>query len=611
MKKLGFGFLTLIIIGCSYFNIYFVYQNYELANSPNYAALIVYNKAYLKSHGYLLEAYKSVLTEEGVPWEAVEISSLAAIAAKKLAKTKPAIIFPDGLLQTMSEGMQTWSRDYLENGGNLAIIYDAGVKAPKGYFYEQALLADIVGINYITFGKLREKAYGTGQIRFNSKEDADFFEIPPGKISDHILISGYIYGNLSYPVARSEFLESIPQENIFAYAITREGNKYPALVLRKYGKGNVFYVNLPLGYLKAYSDDLPLRAFMRTFLFDVANIAHLVNTNGGKGGLVINWHIDSSLEWANILEAIENSILNNDLDYSIHITAGNYRDKQGDRLGFDACVKGRDSAKLLLPFGTIGSHGGWAHNWFSNNLEKGNLSAYDIEFYINRNKACLESITGYPQLEYSAPNGVHPQPEVTEILEKLGFTCYYYTGDCGSAPNRTFYKGRMVSANVIAFPVSPFGKSASLFEMKRDGFSEPEVQQWLFDLVDYTIRHRSARLFYSHLYDLHYYPQATRNFLRYLEKKQFEGKLQVGAMSTFAKFFHNFLKTEFSCRLEGKNLYIMLKNDAGLKGLTVAVPRHKYRVETQANLRRTQDDNYYYLTVDEDVKEKQIIANWN
>jgi hypothetical protein len=611
MKKLAFSILTLVIIGCGSYNIYFFYQNRELSNSTRYRVLIAYNKAYLESHGCVLEAYKSVLMEEGVPWEAVEICSLAATAAKKLAQTKPVIIFPDGLLQSMPEGMQAWSKDYLKNGGNLAIIYDAGVRTPKGYFSERALLADIVGINYITFSKLREEAYTTGCIRFDSKEDSEFFELPSGKISDRVLLSGYIYGNLNYSIARTEFLESIPKENIFAYAVTTEGDRYPAVVLKKWGKGNVLYVNLPIGYLKAYSDDLPLRSFMRTLLFRIVKIPHLLNTNGGKGGLVINWHIDSNIEWASIPEAIKNNVLNNDLHYSIHITAGNYLNKQGDGLGFDACGKGRDSAQRLLPFGTIGSHGGWAHNWFSNNLEKGNLSAHDIELYIKKNKACLESITGYPLLEYSAPNGVHPQPIVTEILEKLGFSSYYYTGDCGSAPNRTFYDGKMVSAHIIAFPVMPFGKSASLFEMKKNGLSERDMQQWLFALVDYTIQHRVTRLFYSHLHDISYYPEAMRNFLRYIQTKQSEGTLQIEAMSTFASFFQTFLKTELSCQLERNKLSIILKNEAGLKGLTVAVPRHKYRIETEASMSKMGDDNYYYLRVNEDVKEKRIILNCN
>ena len=147
--------------------------------------------------------------------------------------------------------------------------------------------------------------------------------------------------------------------------------------------------------------------------------------------------------------------------------------------------------------------------------------------------------------------------------------------------------------------------------MKKYGFPEKEVQQWLFDLVDYTIQHRVVRLFYSHLYDIPNYPDAISNFVRYIESKQSEGKLQIEAISTFAGFFQTFLKTELSCQLERNKLFILLKNEAGLKGLTIAVPRHKYRIETEANLSNTGDDNYYYLTVDEDVKEKRIILHCN
>jgi len=611
MKNAGFVILAVIIVGCSSYNAYLTYQSYELANSAKYGVLIAYNKAYLERYGYLLEAYKSVLTEEGVPWEAVEISALAGTSARKLAKTKPAIIFPDGLLQSMPEGMQSWSEEYLVNGGNLAIIYDPGVKTPKGYFREQGLLADVAGVNYITFEKLGEKAYGVGCLKFNSERDSDFCQIPPGKISGQILLTGYIYGQLSYPVARNDQLRTIPEKNILAYAVTPQGDKYPAVVLHQYGNGNVFYVNLPLGYLKAYSDDLPLRALMRTFLFQIAGIPHLVNANHGKGGLVINWHIDSSVEWAEIPDAIRDGILNKNLHYSIHITAGDFRDKQGDGLGFDAYGKGRHSAELFLRFGTIGSHGGWAHNWFSNNLEKENLSDSDMELCINKNRTCLEEITGYRQLEYSAPNGIHPQPITTQLLEKLGFNSYYYTGDSGSAPNRTFYDGKMVSPHVVAFPVLPLGSSASLFEMKKNGFTEKEVQQWLFDVVDYTIQHRVTRLLYSHLHDVNNYPQAMRNFLKYIEKKQAEGKLQVESMSTFTKFFYKCLETEVSCRLEGNSLIFSLRNRTGLKGVTVAIPRHGYERIVQTDLICAEDDNYYYLTVNEDVKEKSIRVNHN
>jgi hypothetical protein len=610
MKKLILSVVILIVLGYGSYSLYLIYQDQSLANSPEQKVLIAYNKAYLKNTGYILEAYKSVLTEEGVPWEAVEISKLTTTEVKKLVRTKPVVIFPDGLLQSMPEQSLNWVKEYLNNAGNVAVIYDAGIKEHKGNFRKQALLADITGVNYITYNTAREKAYTTGLLQFASQQAVDYLQIPPGKKDDTLFLNGYLYGRLRYPIARNEFMGPASGNTVLASVITENGEKYPAVVLNTYGRGNVLYVNLPLGYLKAYSDGLPLQAFLRAFLFETVKIPHLVNAEKGIGGLVINWHIDSNIEWAQIPLAIKNKTLDKDLRYSIHITAGDFRDEKGDGLGFDACGNGRSSAQSFLPFGVIGSHGGWAHNWFADNIENGKLTEDDISAYISINNTCLESVAGYPMLEYSAPVGVHPQPVATAILERLGFNSYYYTGDSGSAPNRAFSNGAMVSSRVIAFPILSYEKSASLYEMKESGLAESEVQKWLFSIVDYVISNRTTRLFYSHLHDVNdYYPQAVRNFLQYAKMKQTEGKLRIEPMSVFAGYFQRFIKTEFSFRQKGTELLLALKNEKGLKGITVAIPRNKYRVEENTGASLVEDDKYYYLTVNEDAKERTIIVH--
>jgi hypothetical protein len=528
-----------------------------------------------------------------------------------MAENIPAIIFPDFLLQHMPEETVEWVKDYLNNGGNLAVIYDVGIKKGQNdnIYRDQALLSGIVGLNYITFNQYREKSYTTGQLKFNTKADADFFQIPPGKLSDNFVLSGYFYGGLNYPVARTRKCASAPPETVFAQTLTAHGEQYPAIILKKYGRGNVLYVNLPLGYLKAYSDDLPLRAILRTFLFQIIKMPHLVNTNQGKGKLVINWHIDSNGEWKNISSAIASKYLDQELRSSIHITAGDFRDKPGDGFGFDACGRGKKFAQQYLPYGIIGSHGGWGNNWFADQQAKNRLWPYGIRRYIKKNKKCLESITAYPILEYSAPVGVHPQPVTTKILENMGFNSYYYTGDGGSAPNRTFIYGKMVSEKVIAFPIIPKGKFASLYEMKKAGVAEKDVQKWLTDLVDYVIEKRTTRLFYSHLNDVFEYPQAVSNFLQYAKIKQASGELQVEPMSEIASFFLRFIKTQYTFRYHKHDLSILLKNAEGLKGITVAVPRQIYRLKAINNITQSEDKDYYYLTVKEDVKEKVIMVD--
>jgi len=195
------------------------------------------------------------------------------------------------------------------------------------------------------------------------------------------------------------------------------------------------------------------------------------------------------------------------------------------------------------------------------------------------------------------------------ILQKLGFNSYYYTGDNGSAPNRTFIYGRMVSSEVIAFPVISLNQDASLYEMKKNQIEEDKVQKWLFDCVDYMINNRTTRLFYSHLHDVDNYPNAVQNFLKYAAQKQSEGKLKVAPMSEIAGYFKRFLITEYSFHEKDGDLLITLKNNAGLKGITVAVPKNKYQAVKNADMELNQDSKYYFLTVKDDVKKKFIIVN--
>ncbi len=362
---------------------------------------------------------------------------------------------------------------------------------------------------------------------------------------------------------------------------------------------------LPLGYIKAYSDDLPLRSVIRTFLFKVLNIPHLLNTPYGIGGLIINFHIDSSIDWKSISYMIERGYFVKDLQFSSHITAGDFRDIPGDKLGFDACNKGRNYVKMVMLYSEIGSHGGWAHNWFSEGILKGKFSKKEIEEYIKKNNRCLESITGYKIREYSAPNGVHPQPDTTEILEKLGMIAYYYTGDSGSSPNRTFFNGKMVSSRVIAFPITPFEQNASLFEMWRAGIKEEKLENFLFKLLRYVIKEKTVRLFYSHPYDIFNYPK-IKKFINEASKMKRIGLIKVESMSYFADFFLRFLNTKYIFEIKHGLLEVKLENTQGLEGITLAISK-KYKLLSDHFLLTIKlDKNYNYITINKDVKNLKL-----
>jgi len=572
---------------------------YSLEWDKDIEVLVVYGKK-----SYQVDAFKSVLEEEGIPHRFVDVKTLLSVDPKRLAKHKPAVIIPDGTLQYIHPSAVEWFKDYLSYGGSLLISQDAGIKNHAGAYLKSAIFSPLLGINYILYDKLKADSFSEGYIKIVDEN----LETTPGKIDKkQRLITGYMYGALTYPYAKTE--DNGFDGKTLAFVVDKkDSNEYKALVWKKYKEGYIFYSSLPLGHLKAYSDDMILRSVLRYFLFKLVKIPHLMNTPKGKGGLVINWHIDANSDWISIPMMLEKGYIRKGLEYSFHITAGDFRDKPGDNLGFDACGKGRKYVEMIMPYGAIGSHGGWAHNWFSYGILDRRISEKDIYKYIEKNNQCLESITGYKIREYSAPNGVHPQPETTKILEKLGVVAYYYTGDSGSSPNRTFIGGKMVSSKVIAFPITPYEEYASLYEMHKNGVSQEQVYKFLVSLTDFCIKTKQIRLFYSHPYDIPLYPNAILRVVDYWESKEKDGLLEVHSMSYFADFLLRFLKTEYSFRKKGNELVVRLKNPEGLKDTGIAIPNYYGKVlsfpKEVAFL--AQDERFYYFYVNENAKELEL-----
>jgi hypothetical protein len=602
----------LLAVGIISFVVFLLYQflliqkGRSLIHEQEIKVVLVYAATSVKDYAHILKAYESVFEEEGITYDILNAHLLLSLEADEVAKYHPAIIFPDGAARHLPPEFESWTKNYCTSGGNVIVVYDPGTISVKKAFLKKAVFTQMTGINYITYDQKGEGAYTVGNIKFVDEKSSDFFEVPFGKTAEGLLLGGYAYGKLEYPIACNAYHAALSQDEVYAMAITKDGTMYPAIVLREYGKGKVLYVNLPLGHLKCFSDDLPLRAVLRTFLKKVVKIPHLHNTSYAKGGLVINWHIDANVDWASIDAMLEEGYLKKDIRYSIHITASDFRDEPGDGLGFDACGKGRPYLGLIKNYGVLGSHGGWGHNWFSMNIENGTFKKKEIYEYIKKNNECLESIVDYKLVEYAAPNGTHPQPVTTEVLEELGFVAYYYTGDTGSSPNRTFFNGQKISDDVIAFPILTFGKAASFYEMQRYGYSEDAVKDWLLKTTDYLVDNRTIRLIYSHPYDIPEYPDAIKSFLDYAYKKQQKGSLRIDTMTSFAGYLLKFLRTDYQFKSQDKDMIVSLKNPEGLNGVTMALPKKEYKKPHSPNLSVEEDEDYYYITITHSIREDVI-----
>lgn len=597
----------LLAVGTSWFA-YGVYERAQrLTSSNELKVILAVDSRQLRAEDAknVVAGYKSVLEEEGVASQQVDIYELVKLDAAAVAKNTPAILIPDRAALYLPDETVSWLHTYLEHGGTAAVVYDAGTQNKKDKYLDESVLTPLLGFNYSTFKEDREEAFHVGKFKFASADVRDFWGIPEGKTDDQMRLSGYSFGALDLPVRSINDVRDLSSEDVYAQVVTPEGREMPGLIHKSIGSGHLFYVNLPLGALKIDSDDLMLRSFLRTILFKFAQMPHVMNVAQGKGGFILNWHVDSSVELDVLPELFEGGFLHENIPMSFDVTAGDYLDEPGDGAGFNAAgERGRAILETLKDYGRVGSHGGWAHNWFAKNLFEGKFSEEEMRHYIQINNDAVSSVTGIPVTEYAAPVGVYPQPSSTKVLEDMGIIAYYYTGDSGSFMNRTFYNGKMVSDKTIAVPIMPFGDYASLEEMHHLGnIPEEQVMDWMQSMVNYSHDNRTIRMFYSHPYDLEEYPGMVIDFLDWLEGVQEAGDIQVVTMSDAVIFFKRFLKTEYSFHRTAAGMHVELKNPDGLKDITVAVPKKGLGNFTQEGFDIDDDDDqYYYITVTADDK---------
>ncbi len=510
-------------------------------------------------------AYDESLRESGIPFEWLASTDLALFDGEQLAATYVAIVFPDTLDRRISEDAVAELSAFAALGGSVAVIGDAGSVTRDGTYRPGSLFGGTSGVDSFLYRALRGRAFGRGHIRFSDVRALARWDVPGGK-SVHRALSSYIYGPLTYPISRAEILAP-------GVRVDAASGGSPIVSVRRIGRGRVAYIGLPLGYLRTHSDAFPMTMLV-SFLTRNDELPHLVATPDGIGELIIDIHIDSSNEFVGIPNFRHNHLLRHDVPMEFDVTAGPDLNRIGDGLGFDACGLGRAYLRSIMPYGRIGSHGGWAHNLFAATLLANGYTRAQIRSLVARNDACLQSVTHVPVLSYAAPVGVYPQPLMSQVLDSLGIIGYYYTGDTGAPVEHPFYNGDLVSSKSWAYPIMPLGDVASVAEMRRANISPARFEAWLDDTATFAADQRGIYLFYSHSYDFEYegYARAMSRFLTTVEAMERSGRLRTGNMVDSSHFMDRFMTTSASFARGALGVHVHLSNPRGLRSIAFAIP---------------------------------------
>ncbi|ONY07892.1 polysaccharide deacetylase family protein, partial [Burkholderia cenocepacia] len=271
-------------------------------------------------------------------------------------------------------------------------------------------------------------------------------------------ISGYVYGFLTYP-------SYVTQGTYTGTTLLTSPNFGLVAGYQAYGNGGVMFVNLPLAYLDGQTDSMPIHGFLRYFTTNVLSMPRLSLQPRAQAGMVLNWHFCAE-DQIQPAQYLKNYGIWNSGPYSIVMTAGPDDVTIGDGLGIN--LTNNTQAKQLVAFllkrgHNVGSHGGWAHDYWGANASETNAGTFTQYLVLNRN--AVQSVTGKPDIEWAAPEGNTPTWAVN-WLESNGYSGYYFTGHTGNAQTRAYRNGSLLNPGIWAFPVMPFGKYATFEEFQ-------------------------------------------------------------------------------------------------------------------------------------------------
>jgi peptidoglycan/xylan/chitin deacetylase (PgdA/CDA1 family) len=412
------------------------------------------------------------------------------------------LILPDTIHIRASDLFVEAIRNYVARGGNLMLVYDAALQSPEGFYAKgEAPLSDVVGVKYALYSSLAGRMIEEDDVS-GTIAAMDELGVPPGKYyplgppgmaaandAERAELRRYEFGDLEYP--------SFVTTGNYAGRVLLRSRAGLVAGYGHYGRGSVLFVNLPLGFLASYTDGLPLHAFLSFFATTILHFPSLVKVPDAIGGFVLDWHVDyegaiQPLEEMNTWTIVQQG------PYSIDFTAGPDDNAIGDHEGIDLLhnVAAQDLIRHYEALGyEIGSHGGWAHNYFAGHVN--DSDAAQMQQCLQLNNEAVDKVTGKSVREYSAPVGNHPQ-WVTEWLQRHGVVAYYFTGDTGMGPTLGYRRGERAGTSIWAFPILHLDRAATFEEMPKYGYTDDVVAQWLDAATDFVASHHQVRLIYFH-----------------------------------------------------------------------------------------------------------------
>ncbi|MBA2676654.1 polysaccharide deacetylase family protein [Ramlibacter sp.] len=539
---------------------------------PRTLVLLVPDSAALQQP--VAQAWIDAAREEGLPLETMTDDAFMRYSGNR--DSIAGVILPDIVHKVASELLISQLHSYVKTGGRLMIAYDAAVLDTHtgGYSAGQSRLSRLAGVRYAMYDDLRDLTIGSGPVYGNHDTEKEL-GMQPGKLDfKYSSVPGMgemtTYG---YVKLQHSYFRTGTRYGARTVMATQQGDV--VVGRNQYGDGEVLLVNLPLGYLKTRTDGYMLHRMLWHFAVDVAQLPRLAPVPRGEGGLVLNLHIDSNAAQAPLLQ-LEQWDWFKTGPFSMHVTAGPDTYEPGDKLGMDL-----DHNPVMQEFlhrqaalgHEVGNHGGWNHDIFGGLATETNRA--DYEPWLDANNRSVAQAVGKPVRAYSAPEGNQPVWS-TKWLERNGFKAYYFTGDTGLGPTRSYYEGKRPEGSLWAFPVSNYLKIATFEELedpkRARTFTGDDIGGFLIKLSNYVADQRVARLFYFHPPAAPRYTAVMEGLMGEAKRLAAQGRFRWYTMERLADFMSRREQAQWSVVRESRKLTLRAESTQSMQELSWIFP---------------------------------------
>lgn len=518
------------------------------------------------------QAWIDAAAEEGYPLVTMTDDEFMRFSGNR--RSIPGVILPDTVHPRASDLLVSQLHSYVNAGGRLMITFDAGLLAAETGTYApgESRLSRLAGVRYAMYGDLRDMTIARGAV-YGTHRTEEALRLQPGKL-DFKYSSHPDLGELAtYGYARLEHNFFRTGISYGAESLVKSFNGDVVVGVNRVGQGQVLFANLPLGYLKTRTDGYMLHSLLGHFGGVMAGLPRLTPVPAGQGGMVLNLHIDSSHAQAPLLQLEQWGWFKSG-PFSMHVTAGPDTVEFGDRIGLDLnnnTVMQEFLRRQAALGHEMGNHGGWNHDIFGGDATEDNRA--EFEPWLQLNHEAMTRALGKPVRVYSAPQGNQPV-WATHWLERNGFKAYYFTGDTGLGPTRSYYEGRRPRPILWAFPVSNLLRVATFEELDhpRTPLSAEDIGAFLARLSNFVADNRVARMFYFHPPAAPRYAAVMDGFMAEANRLARLKRFRWYTMEQLADFLTRREKAQWRIVQEGRGFTLRASNPDGLHELAWVFP---------------------------------------